>query len=233
MCTNETEDDYEFVFKSFKIGLRTLYEEDLKPEILICDAAHAIHNGFRKVFGEDKPVVMCWAHMRRALVKKLPSFLKNKKQQLEFTSYIDKVQVAKSSNFDTAIDLLLKKWSVISKEMTDYFVNEWLVKNRFWYEAVVHFTPSTNNALESCNKLIKDENTLRDRLDLRQFRFIVFGMIQSWSIAYDSSLNAINNDGPNITLRIGSNAYEWSTSQVKFSKKNGKATSCVSIARDC
>lgn len=220
ISTHERAADYAFIFNSVKIGLRNLFEEDLDPEILICDAAHSIHNGFRSVFGEGKSVVMCWAHMRRAVVKKIPTYIREQKQRFEFMIDVDKLQICKSSDiFDKAVNLFLDKWSRISQDLVQYFTNEWLVKNRYWYESFAHLTPSTNNALENRNKMIKDENTFRERLDLRQFRYVMFDMIRQWSIEYDTGLNAINNDGPNITMEIETIAYQWVKSDVQFSKK--------------
>lgn len=49
---NERADDYAFLFESIKKGLKNVYNIDYKPNILICDAADAIKNGFIQVFGE-------------------------------------------------------------------------------------------------------------------------------------------------------------------------------------
>ncbi|RNA28122.1 hypothetical protein BpHYR1_003222 [Brachionus plicatilis] len=35
-----------------------------------------------------------------------------------------------------------------------------------WYEGLQLFTPSTNNSLEATNRVIKDEDTLRDPKDV-------------------------------------------------------------------
>lgn len=223
VSTHERTVDYEFIFNSLKVTVRRLFDEEVKPEILICDAAHSIHNAFKNVFGEDKMIVMCWAHMRKATLKKLPTYLRNQKQRFQFMSDVDKLQLSKSTDsFDKAADLFVKKWSLISIDLMQYFTNEWLNKNRFWYEGFAHTTPSTNNALESCNKLIKDENTFRERLDLRQFRYVMFDMVQQWSIQYDNGLALINNDGPDITMEIETIAYQWYQSKLQFSKKRQK-----------
>lgn len=94
VSTHERAADFEFIFNALKIGLRNLFDEELEPEILICDAAHSIHNGFRAAFGVNKLVVMCWAHMRRAVVKKLPTYLRDQKQRFQFMCDVDKLQLA-------------------------------------------------------------------------------------------------------------------------------------------
>lgn len=69
--------------------------------------------------------------------------------------------------FDGAAELFAKKWEQTSNEFIQYFRREWLDANRYWYEGCGKLVQSTNNALESFNRLIKDEQTLRERLDLQ------------------------------------------------------------------
>jgi hypothetical protein len=38
---------------------------------LISDASEAIRNAFKKFFGEDLFLIICWAHVRRNVVKHL------------------------------------------------------------------------------------------------------------------------------------------------------------------
>jgi len=47
-----------------------------------------------------------------------------------------------------------------------YFKGQWLDNNEGWYEGHAFRHPSTNNGLESCNRVVKDEDTLRSRLPL-------------------------------------------------------------------
>lgn len=223
VCTHERTADFEFIFESVKSGLADIFNEQMKPDILISDAAGSIHAGFRNVFGEDKAVAMCWYHMRAAVSKKIPTYLRDQNQRFGFMSDVDKLQLSKSHDvFNVAADLFVKKWNPISEDLVHYFTEEWLIKNRYWYEGFSHKTPSTNNALESFNRLIKDEQTLRQRMDLGEFRFAMFKMVQQWSIEYESGLNSINNDGPKVTLEIETIAYQWANSNVAISTKRSK-----------
>ena len=54
-------------------------------------------------------------------------------------------------------------------EFLTYFQGQWLGGLNGWYEGVSLFVPSTNNALESTNRVVKDESTMRERLPLGQF----------------------------------------------------------------
>ncbi len=54
--------------------------------------------------------------------------------------------------------------------MLDYLEQQWFTSHDTWYEAYVPFVPSTNNALEASNKVIKDEHTLRERQTISIFK---------------------------------------------------------------
>ena len=63
---------------------------------------------------------------------------------------------------------------------------EWLDQNSSWYEGCDPDVPSHNNALESTNRVVKDESTLRNRLPLGQFLHVVeHDIIVPWSKARD------------------------------------------------
>lgn len=62
----------------------------------------------------------------------------------------------------------MEKWKVEDnvrvKECIDYFNSQWLKTNCNWYEGFAEGYPSTNNAIETTNAVIKAEHTLRERL---------------------------------------------------------------------
>lgn len=89
VSTKECAEDYEFIFRAVKDTVYQLFREEIEPEVLISDAAKAVHNGFVAVFtrcNEKENIIMCWAHLRRAVVKKIPQFLKSQQLQNEFMS---------------------------------------------------------------------------------------------------------------------------------------------------
>ncbi|XP_055307394.1 uncharacterized protein LOC129571604 [Sitodiplosis mosellana] len=221
VSTNERSEDFEFVFQSMKVKVKELFQADIDPDVLICDAADSIHNGWERVFpSHSNNIVMCWAHVRRAVSKNLSKYLKEQKRRNEFLFDLDKLQLARNETFfDVASKLFVKKWVKVSKELVTYFENEWLIQHRNWYEGFRPKTPSSNNALESKNKGIKDEFTLRERLDLSQFRVVLFAMIQQWSIEYSSGLNVINFAAPNIELEQWTDGYNFAKSNVKITSK--------------
>lgn len=134
------------------------------------------------------------------------------------------LQLARSpEDFEVAAKLFTSKWRVDYPKLIDeYFEPEWLIKNRNWYEGFRTKAPSTNNALESTNNVIKNEHTMRERLDVSQFRFVVFEMVEQWSIEYENNLNSVNNGAPTIDLSLWTEGYNFARSDVKIkSKRNG------------
>lgn len=84
-ATRERAEDFEFIFNSIKTAVKNLFHVDIDPKVLICDAAGSIHNGFINVFpSHADDIVMCWSHVRRNVVKKLPQYISDKKVQNYF-----------------------------------------------------------------------------------------------------------------------------------------------------
>jgi transposase-like protein len=83
---------------------------------------------------------------------------------------IDLLQLSQNEEiFEKASRMFVAKWKEEQDEFIKYFQNEWLVLNRNWFEGIQKMIPSTNNALEAFNRVIKDENTLRERLPISRF----------------------------------------------------------------
>ncbi len=93
----------------------------------------------------------------------------------------------------------------------DYFDNEWVKSNGGWYEGIQLYTPSTNNALEATNKVIKDDEAFRERHVLSRFLTIISNIINNWSVERDSSsTNAkIFATEPSICLQLWTSSYQW------------------------
>lgn len=216
VCSGETGNDYSFIFNAVKKGVKDIYDAELNPNILMSDAAAAIHNGFKRNFGEDSTILMCNAHVRRNIVSKLPAHIKSPETRAKFLIDFDKLQLSKSNEvFDVAADLFVEKWRKDYPNLMKYFENEWLNKNRLWYEGAQKLIPSTNNALEAVNKVIKDENTIRKLFDLGRFRVVLFEIIENWSLLYVNGLKEIHLK-PEISLEMWTNAYNWAKLDVKM-----------------
>lgn len=217
VSTHERTADFEFMFRAVKAAVLNIYSVEVKPRRLVADAAFAIQNGFELVFELLNAVIMCWAHLRRAVSKKICEFIRDKKSQNQFLADLDKLQLAKSPTvFEKASELFIQKWKLISNDFMEYFVSEWIVKHPNWYEGFAKRTPSHNNALESTNRVVKDEHTFRERYDISQFRFVLFNMLVQWSVEHKEGLRIVNNGNPTIELKWWTAAYNFARSNVKI-----------------
>jgi hypothetical protein len=210
ICSNEKTDDFKFIFRSVCDGLNRLEMETIQPEVLISDASDAICNAFQDVFG-NKVMVMCWAHMRRNIVKKVESLV-DKERRLDIIEDIETLQISANEHvFKKASECFIKKWKSKEAEFIKYFQEQWLKSHENWYEGVKHYTPSTNNCLESFNKVIKDEQTLRERLPLSRFKELAFEAVRKWSKEYATNQKQVINE-TTITLSTWTKAYQWAKS---------------------
>lgn len=81
-------EDYQIAFASIKAAIESIYDVTYDPNTIMSDAAPAIRNGFKAVFGDEKTVLMCWFHVRKNINMKLNLVL-NKTSKDEILSYID------------------------------------------------------------------------------------------------------------------------------------------------
>lgn len=61
VCTNETTDDFKFVFEGLKNVTRKNLNFEMEQNTIVCDAAFAISNAFVATFGENVLIIMCWS----------------------------------------------------------------------------------------------------------------------------------------------------------------------------
>lgn len=165
--SHETTEDYSFVFESLKNAIEVFYEIEFQPTTLIADGAKAIRNAFDKAYETASLDIMCFAHVIRNM-RKRPFAMKNNKALI-----IDDVRRIQSASsraiFDKMADMFCEKWKDLEPNFIEYFRSQWLGSLANWFEGSAIYTPSTNNALESHNALIKRKVTLRRRLPLNQF----------------------------------------------------------------
>lgn len=165
LSSGESAEDYKFAFQALLNSL-----PEYCPSVLVADAAEAITVGFREVIGDGFLRVTCWAHVNPAYEKRLIC-IKDKAVRNEINKEIHLLQVCSDPDvFKQASLLWLKKWQRSSvtgvTDFVSYFKAQWLDNNYGWYEGYAPQHPSTNNGLESCNRVVKDEDTLRSRLPL-------------------------------------------------------------------
>ena len=123
-CSNEKENDFEFIFSCLRDGLLNLNLQMNERElILIADGAEAISNAFLKVFGIDHNVVMCWFHVRKNVEKKL-YLVEDKALHDVIMNDIETLQLSTNKKvFHIATRLSLKKWKNEEKFLQYFQVN--------------------------------------------------------------------------------------------------------------
>lgn len=206
--------DFEFAFKSVKDAVQKIFSHEMIIKIIISDAAAAIHNGARAVFGPGILILMCWFHQKKAVKKIIDKFVKSIQIQDEILGDLNFLNLSENKSiFDKASKLFLKKYSA-HNEFCLYFKNEWLIQNPNWYESAyllaadVEFAPSTNNACESWNRGIKDEKSERNRYTLNVFKEKILEWTNDWSLEYKSGAKKFMMV-PTIDLPLWTSAYKW------------------------
>jgi hypothetical protein len=228
VCKDEQTKDFEFLFSSLQKGVEKINSPPIQPNALVADASFAIINAFSNVFSNDHEIIMCWAHMKRNVETK-STMINDEELEKEIISDIELLQVCESKElFHNSVKLFLKKWATCeqTKPFLDYFRSEWLEKHPGWFEGMADFIPSTNNALESTNRTIKDTGTFRNRLTLSKFLTFATKIVQNWSFERDeSNINVkIFASQPDISLQLWTSSYQWAkeNKEVTGSDHEGK-----------
>lgn len=100
---------------------------------------------------------------------------------------IDTLQLSSTPEiFSRGIDFFFQKWKRKEKKFCEYFEKTWIRKNSSWYEGYEPLLPSTNNALEATNDVLKRKYTMRRRLDVAPFNTQLFKFVHDFSKSYDS-----------------------------------------------
>lgn len=199
-CTsNETTEDYKFVFDSVKSAIEAYYGENFQPTTIIADGAHSIRNAFFSVFESAKIGIMCFPHVLRNVMKQKFTVKTNK-----WLIIADIKKIQQSSNremFEMMSDLFCKKWKNFEPEFISYFKKQWLNSLCNWFEGCANYTPSTNNGVESHNANIKRKITLRKRLPLNQFLVAMKTLTGTCSTQFTSGKRFIETD-PKIVREV-------------------------------
>ena len=116
VCTNEREEDYEFIFSAVKDILKKLHDHDWRPDTLMADGAEAITNGFMKAFAyrstDEFNRLMCWPHVERNVSKHAPL-----KYRDDLIKDISKLQESHAHEvFHRLYRSFVNKWSDVKDE---------------------------------------------------------------------------------------------------------------------
>lgn len=150
-------EDFAFSFRSINETIKKISDVPFAPKVLMADAAEAIHNAFRSVYGEDGTILMCYFHV----MKKIDDYpLNNKQNRKSIKEDVRSLRLAWNRTiFQKGMDLFLTKWKEIEPAFVEKFENSWVKKNANWFVGAYPNTPGTNNGLESFNGSLKIHQT--------------------------------------------------------------------------
>lgn len=193
LSSRETSEDYEFMFNAIIHGCSTIYDQRIRPKVLIADGAHAINNGFKKAFMDDETVtVMCWFHV-------LYNFKKAKLNEQENRKHIkEDLRILclsyNNSIFDIGSELFVRKWNESEKEFIQNFSEIYLKQHRFWYHGATLNAPNHNNALERYNGLFKQYQLSYQKAGLANFKDKLLEAVSEYSAEYKNVRKPFQND---------------------------------------
>jgi hypothetical protein len=197
ICSNEQTADFVFLFEALKLGTAKVFNNQICPNTIVCDASPAIQNAFKQVFGEESVIVMCWFHMKKNVQKKAEQLVHPKSDVAKIINDIDILQLSKTEDiFEKASHFFIEKW----KERWKFVA--------YFKKGVLNVVPCTNNALEAFNRVIEDENTLRERFSLGQFSAMLMQYMETWSNNCEANVK-IMHDQPVVDLPLWTAAYQW------------------------
>ena len=116
--------------------------------------------------------------------------------------------------------LFCAKWEPMEGNFVEYFRKQWLGTHSNWFEGAANYTPSTNNALESHNAVIKRKVTLRKHLPLNQFLIAMKDMTEDISTQLSKGKRVIEEE-PTMTKDMWKKAAEMHQTHLKSFKANG------------
>ncbi|RMZ99193.1 hypothetical protein BpHYR1_051645, partial [Brachionus plicatilis] len=229
ICSNETHEEFCFIFSSLKKGLLAIFNFEYKPDTLIADGAEAITNGFMECYGyssvNEFNRVMCWFHMKKKVEQELKKNFGDESLIKKIEADVDKMHYAFDSNiFFICVKLFMLKWKKMegTDKFLDYFKKEWIEStNCGWFEGKALNCPSTNNALESINGKLK-LNTLRKRMAFSVFLTNAYSTVSNWSM--DTVKEKIFCDEYDISGESWSLAYSFLTVNDRVIKKVPNST---------
>ncbi|CAF0718020.1 unnamed protein product [Brachionus calyciflorus] len=219
LTKTETSDDYAILFQTIKDLSFSLHGHIFQIQILLAGAAQAITNGFVKVFGSIEKRIVCWVHVDRIIEENIKGLSQDLKQAL-----INDFRQLQS----TASKEIRNRFSIVKVKMDSQWMSEHTVG---WYEGYAVGYPSTNSGIESMNRNIKDEATLRDCLPLRDFIRVMNTLIEKWSKDRNPSFETTQKflTMPEISTHEWTLAFNWCKSKKRIvkMKQEGKKITCM------
>lgn len=204
ITTNEKADNYRFLFETVASAIWRLYQEELKPHVLVADGAIAIANGFMAAFPNiPTKIIMCYFHVKYNIKKHLHG-----DNAEAILNDIDKMQNSSSPRiFLRAVEMFEAKWQDVEQRFCKYFVRNWVRMRSGWYEGFERGCASTNNGMEGHNGAFKTHYTYRKLLQMGVLYDVIGRVLHDKSKTY-IELDIVT--FPTIKQNAWIEAVEWS-----------------------
>lgn len=192
--TRETQQTFSFCFKAIKEGILELFEEEVHFRAFMSDAAVALKKAYSEHFPNSLQL-MCWFHVKKS-IKARP--FKDQRNRDPYLNDITKLHLCPSvQSFDIAWKLFVTKWHSKEKTVTNYVKKQWVQPYfKYWFAGAISLAPSTNNAVESTNRRIKDDFNFRTRCKLNVFQPKILQILNALSGEYRDGVKRVQWDVP-------------------------------------
>lgn len=181
---NEQEEDFAFMFQAIKNWTFEIFNVQIDPQIVLCNANKSISNAFLSVFGNNSLVLTCWCHVKQTIERILKKFFAKEIQQ-NVLNDINQMQLSTSpETFEDVSKFFLQKYAA-HEAFVLHFECKWLHEYRNWYVGAAKENPRTNNAIEAFNRSLKQDKMLQEPSSVENFLKKLFELIFSLSQKYD------------------------------------------------
>lgn len=131
VTSNETANDYKFIFNSIRVGVAKITGQVYNPSFLMADADPAIHKGFKESqFDNDITIMMRYAHVMDNVERKY-KFKGNKLLVLADLRILHKSPDYRT--FHAGCDLFMKKWIDKEGDAVKKLEKSFFAKNYNWF----------------------------------------------------------------------------------------------------
>lgn len=221
ITSSESSEDYKFLFESLQVGVIKTENKDLKPETLVADAAVPITKGFADAFDDISfNRVYCYAHMMSNV--QTHSFRQSTNKE-EVKADLRSLQLAHDkATFVVGWKSFETKWMKREPLFVEYFKKTHINSNGNWYEGYAHRTPSTNNCLETFNRLLKQQQMASLRKPLNQFMVHALTIVRQRSREYITDKMPPTTEVP-VSNELRIKAWNYSTSEKSIAHEENEA----------
>lgn len=183
VASNEVAESYRLAFEALKDATEEIVGEPMKPKYLVADGDYAIHNGWRKVYGDETKIVMCYAHVIMNIDLKYK--FKNAANKSLIKDDLRTLYLSSTEEiFDKGCKLFEAKWKSKEPELVERLKKSFFSKLKNWYIGFCKRVPNTNNFIERFNGTMKTYQLFHQKQPLKTFIHTALTIVEKRSRQY-------------------------------------------------